>query len=393
MLPSLLAPILLAHTLAFAAPATYPMSDVGATLILPAGWGQGTWSDWDFKAASPDGSVHFFLWMTAFQAEINAENAAAWGEMYKADLEKENFANIQVASTAVEQINGRQTAKARLTFRLDGGKGPEGVFHAAAIQGAGHVIHIRTVAAERNEKKAIAALDDVLEQLQLDKAPLPVEGPAVSTEAGFAATLPAGWRAPLAVELDAVLEITAKLGQEKLAPETCWVAIRPPAVGDPDVIFACSSYLYLGPVDEHSFEGVETEVHERFFGRVETPVPAAEKVQIGDRLGFYFRPPRETHPLRLAVAPYGAGDIMQMWGLGNHLDAGGLDEAMMALLGTVQFTGPEGGKPMIGVDRWVSYYLKYRPTSPVVLGPVAALLALVGALAFRKKKPTLDPDE
>lgn len=393
MLPTLLAPLLLAIAPAVAEPASYPMSDVGATLILPSGWGQGTWSDWDFKAASPDGSVHFFLWMTPFQAEITPEAAAAWGELYREDLAKENFADIQVSKTSVETVAGRATARARLTFRLDGGKGAEGVFHAAAFQGAGHVIHVRAVASERNEKRAVAAIDDVLSQIHLDKEPLPTGGAEVSTEAGFAATLPPGWRAPLAPELDAVLQITAKLGQEKLAPETCWVAIRPPPVGDPDVIFACSTYLYLGPVDEHSFEGVEAEVHDRFFGRVETPVPVAEKVQVGDRLGFYFRPPRETQPLRLAVAPYGQGDIIQMWGLGNHLDAAGLDEAMMSLLGTVTFTGPDGGKPMIGADRWISYYLKYRPFSPVVLGPVVAVLALVGALAFRKKKPKFEIDE
>ena len=65
------------------------------------------------------------------------------------------------------------------------------------------------------------------------------------------------------------------------------------------IIFACRSQYYVGPLDEYSFSGVEAEVHERWFGRSEKPVPTAGQVQIGDRTGLYFMPPVATNPVRM----------------------------------------------------------------------------------------------
>ena len=365
----------------------YAMNDVGATLELPRGWEMTRWSDWDFKAKSGDGLVHLFLWSTPFQVEVSDEAARAWADrVYVKDLEREGFEDVAVRSATVERVNGRDTAHAILDFKLAGTR-MAGVMHAMAFTGPGQVIHVRVVSAARAESAAESALRTMVETLEISKGPLPTEGPEVESAAGFAATLPAGWRLPLTTEMDAVRAITKKVGEEKLAPEDCWVAMRPPPVGEPDVLLTCRAVLYLGPVDEYSFAGVEPEVRERFFGAVDPPVPAAEPVTVGDRTGFYFKPPREEQPVRLAVAPFEGRLVMMTWGLGSGLDPAGLDAAMHELLPTVRFTGPDGGKPVIGVDKWASYYLSYRPTSPVVLGPAFGLLALVvGGVALTRRK-------
>ena len=136
---------------------------------------------------------------------------------------------------------------------------------------------------------------------------------------------------------------------------------------------------------------VEAELHERFFGRSDTPVDQGTPADVGDRMGVFFQPPVAGGPVRLALAPF-EGSMMQLWALGSTLDDAGLDAAVRHTLGSTTFTGPDGGAPIIGFDKRVSYYLSYRPTSPLVLGPGLLPVALVGAgvAAARRRKPAYE---
>lgn len=379
----------LALGLALAAPPqTFPMNDAGITLNLPASWEMTRWSDWDFKAKTKDG-VQVKVWTTPFQVEVTDASVAAWADMYAREMEGEGFANVTVESKTVSTVAGRPTGKVKLTMQPKSGGPMKAVLHAMSFTGNAQVVHAYTITLARLDDKAERALSELATSLVVSKKPAEIAGDAVSTEAGFGARLPTGWRAPLPEELEATLAVTAKAGEDKLDPKECWVAVLPPAVGEPDVLFACKASLYLGPVDDHSFTGVEPEVREKFFGRVEPPVSPAEKAMVGDRTGFYFRPGGGEKPVRLVVAPFGAGQVMMLWGLGRNLDAAGLDAAIQQLLPGVTFSGENGGQPIIGLDRKFGYYLKYRTFSPVVMGPIIGLLLIVG-LIFRAvtRKPT-----
>jgi len=309
----------------------------------------------------------------------------------KAGLEAEGVEGVALTAREVTEIGGRKTAWMAYDLSISGG---QGVAYAAAFTGAGSTVFLRVVAAKKQSRQAEADLRSTLDSLVLDKGPLDTGSGALETAAGFTAQLPEGWRAPLRDELDRVRAVTKKVGEEGLAADDCWVGVRPPATGEPDVIFACRSQYWIGPLDEHSFDAVEAEVHERWFGRSEKPVPKAGQVRVGDRVGLYFMPPVAANPVRLAMAPFDGG-MMVMWGLAGQLDESGLDAAMNAILPTVGFTGPDGGAPVIGADKWAAYYLRHRPTSPWVLGPGLTLLALVGGgvAMSRRRRPGLDDEE
>ncbi len=389
----------LALTLALGSPAVaradegddgYAMNDVGGTLHLPRGWEMQTWADWEFKAKSRDG-VLMRVYLTAFQVDPDAAAAAAFATSTQERLTKDGGVDFKEVVSEVGEaalMDGKTVPAVRISMQFTFEKQKTGgVVYAAAFTGKGQVIHVETITASRQARKAAAALDALLAGFQLDKLPEQTEGPRVASEdAGFAFTAPQGWRAPVTAELGAVRAITAKVGEEKLDPKLCAVAIHPVAVGDPDVIFACEVYAFPGPVDDYSFEGEEAELHDRYFGRSDKPVDPAEKLTMGDRLGFLYTPPVAGHPVRLALAPYDKG-MVQLWGMGGTMDDAALDEAVRAAAGSTEYTHEGGGQPIIAMDKRVSYYLKYRPTSPLVLGPAALLVLLVGGgVAMGRKK-------
>lgn len=374
--------LLLSLTLAHAEP--YPMADAGVTVNLPRGWTMSRWSDWDFEGKSPDGAMLFKIWLTPYQVDVTDAAAAAWAEADIAAAATEGINDAKLVSSSVETVGGRQVARIKLGFKLDGGL--SGVIHSLAFTSAGQVVHARILTAAKNDPRALGALNEILSAMTMEKTPLPTTGAEVSTSAGFAATLPEGWRAPLTEELVEVTPLTASLGRDEIKPEECWVAIRPPPTGKADIMLACVGSLFLGPIDDYSFEGEEPLVRAKFFSKIKEEIPAAEKAEVGDRMGFYYRPGDGTHPVRMATAPYGASRLMVLWGVGNQLDGPGLDAAMMATLKSTRFSGDDGGKPQFGIDQRISYFLSYRPTSPVVIGPVVGLLAAIGLIIRRRRR-------
>ena len=367
----------------------YRMNDVGGSVVLPGGWevaDQG-WTDWDFKAQS-DTNLLFKLWLTPFQPELTDEAAAHWAELYKGILEREGLEEVAIDRTERTTLSRRDTAITKLTFRHNTG-GP-GVAWFAGFPNNGQTIHLRVVGLVRNDGKAEAALKQFAELMELDAGAL--EAVTAVEGGGFTATLPDGWRVPHTKELDAVKKIAEQMG--KYVPDNCFVGLRPPLDGDPDVVFACGTYLHVGPVDEHSFAGIEAEVNAEFFGSSDTPVEAATAITVGDRTGFYYQPPIPGGTYRLALAPYDKG-MMMTWAVANQIDGAELDAAMTALNSSVTFTGPEGGQPIIGPDKWVMYYLKYRPTSPPVLLGGLLVVGLIGGgvTMMRRRKPSYELDD
>lgn len=371
------------------------MNDVGGTLVLPKGWESTEWADWSMKAKSPDG-VLMRLYLTDFQVEASPEAGQAWAGMYQERMEGEGGGSFAAPSVSVSSLPLASGAvlgvRVDLGFTFERQKEP-GVLHAAAFPVRGQTLHIETVALARNDKKAAEALSAMLAGFTLEKGPDPINTTRVEAESGFAFTPPPGWRAPLQKELELVRKVTNKMGEKTIDPKRCAAVIRPPAVGEPDVIFGCELYQHLGIVDEYSFEGVEKELHQTYFGSAPKPVEPAKQVRFGERLGFLFSPPVAAHPLRLGIAPYDKGVVL-LWAMSNQIDEAGLDSAVAATLASWEFTGPDGGEPIIALDKRIGYWLSYRPTSPMVLGPAVLVVAAIGggiAMA-RRRKPAVDLD-
>ena len=274
----------------------YAMNDVGATATLPNGWRalEGGWADWELKAESGDRAVRFHLYMQAFQVDVSEESAAVWAEGVRATYEKKGHTEVVVKESGTTELNGRQWATARIEFKFKSDPKQTGVVFMRSYTSAGQVVHLTALSSQRNTRKAEAAIQQISETLEVKKVPLDTGSSEVSTDAGFAAILPDGWRAPVLPELGAVRQLTEKAGEGELSSDECWVALRPPPSGEkPDVIFACQTEIHIGPLDEHSFEGVEAELYDKFFGRAasgENPPPHGEQVQVGDR-GRRLLPP------------------------------------------------------------------------------------------------------
>jgi len=363
----------------------YAMNDVAGTLHLPKAWKAKEWSNWDFEAKSGDEAILMRLWLTEYQVPITRGSAKVWGPDYIARLKKMGGVDATISGVKLRDIGGRPTAITTVDFTFGGKKGGSGFSQVAAFGGEGQTIHIRVVSNGRNAERAKKALRFILKQFELDKGPAATAGTAVEAEAGFAATLPDGWRPPLPKEAVLLKGYTDQLWSSKTGTDGCWLGIRPPAIGEPDLIFACKRYWNGSPLDEHSFDAVAAELKTFFFRGAGADLPDPEMVQVGDRVGVYFRPKDGQNALRLLAAPYDQG-LMVMWGRAGVLDGKGMDVAMKAIAPTIAFTGPNGGQPVIRVDKKVSYYLAHRPTSPVVVGPVVLIVVVIGLVVARKRK-------
>ena len=381
----------LALTTAHAEDDRWAMADAGWSVQLPAGWQvpEGGWSDWSLKARHTDGSV-LQVWVTPFQVPVTDAAVTAWAEMYKEQIATEAKADVEVRSTRVLDLAGRKTGHVTLDVVVKGG---EGVAEVYAVEGPGHTVHARVVTGKRKARQATDALRAVVETARIDQGPLATTTGTVASEAGgYTVTLPEGWRVPLDAEADEVAKIVQKLGMEQVDDKICVVGVAPRAHANPDVTLLCPTPLQLDPLDDYSVDTIAAELHARFFGSAKAEVPPGEAVQIGDRMGVIFRPPTGTGALRLAVVPYDHG-ALSWWGIGGDTPTA-LDAALTSMQPTVTFTGPEGGHPKIRADRWVAYYLTHRPTSPMVLGPAALLVGLIGVavVAGRRRKNPYDDD-
>lgn len=388
MVPCLSLALALLATSAQAEDDHWVLADAGWGVKLPAGWEvpSGGWSDWSLKAKHKDGSM-LQIWVTPFQVPVNKDNVASWAKMYEEQIAAEAKAEVSVVDQEVIDLGGRKTGHVTLKVVVKGGKGVAEVY---AVEGAGHTVHARVVTGARKAKTATTTLRTLIETVRIDQAPFTTKsGKVASDQGGFELTLPEGWRVPLQAEDDEVAKVVGTIGIEEI-DRSCVVGVRARAVDNPDVTLLCPTALHLDPLDEHSFEGVEATLHEQFFGRAKAEVPVGEAVTIGDRMGVYFRPPAATGSFRLAIAPYDQG-MLTWWGVGSD----GLDADLMKMQSSVAFTGPNGGAPIVRADRWLSYYLTYRPTSPLVLGPLVLLVGLIGgaiALARRRKPAYEDID-
>jgi hypothetical protein len=372
----------------------YALNDAGVTFDLPAGWEMSRWSDWDFKAKSPDGAVAIDAWYTSFQVPITADSAKGWAAVYRDRLEAVRAANVVADKTDIADEGGRPTARTTMRFTFEKG-GPKGVQYIAAFPVDGKVMHVAALAAAQNGAKAEHALDTVMQRLTVQKqaAAIVALGGTVETELGFGATLPDGWRRPLASEAEATAAVIQALGIGPAEPDKCLHAIRPRPSGEADLVLFCSDPWKLGIVDDYSFADEEVLLKQHFFGKAADKVPAAVRLERNDRLGYLLTPAINGKDLRLGVLPYDRGSLVA-WGVGEPGSAPDLESAIRAISGSLTFSGPDAGASVHDAGEWIVHTLTYQPWHPAVLGAGALFLAVLGGIAtvvFKKAPRPTDP--
>lgn len=365
-------------------PSELYLADMAATVKLPEGWTVPRWSDWDIDAVDRAETVQIHVGYTPYQATVDEPAAKAWAKMAEASLAEKHTA-VEVVHAQVVENRGRRCADLELRYRYEGQQ--PAVWRQRSYAIDGKVVHLSATALQRNARRAEAALDTWDEAL-LPRDPAQDLGALpdrVQSPGGFETTVPTGWRVPLKTETSALGRFAAELGQA-LDPERCWSLMRAWPEGEADLILACPHSYYSGVVDTHSAAAVEEDLRRHFFK--DLPIPPAQVLEVGadQRVGFFYTlPDRGTTAMRLAAVPYDQG-YMLVWGFGRAAAAAELETAMRAATTTTTFTGPEGAEHPVGVIEVVDYYTTHRRGSPLVWGPPALLVAVVGSLVLGRKK-------
>ncbi len=376
----------------------YVMNDVRATVHLPPKWEvvPGGWSDWDFRCKSAKGDIELRLWMTPFQVYPSEAVNQAWVDMHSTRLSKHKAEGIETKRVEVTERNGRTTTEMDLGFTFEGGK-VDGLYQALAIVSYGKVIHVAAMSNSRNAGQAAESLTWFVENMDVHKEAEDVTdlwGKA-SSKGGFEHALPDGWRGFAPSEMGPVANLVKKTGQDRYEKDLCWAAVQP--VGgdvEPDFMIFCEGGLLLDKVDEYSWEKQEGNVRSKFFGKSATEMQPAERVVVGDRLGYLYTPPARGGETFMAVAPYETGRVMVGWGRAGTPE-GSIADDFRSVLSASRFTGPNGGEqPVGGIGGWFVYSIRYRPTNPLFIGPVLLVvfgfLGIVVILARHKPKELED---
>lgn len=358
----------------------------GSRIDLPSGWQgkPGSWTNESFEASTADGSLLFFSWGTDLQTPIKKDGLKSWSEVMVKKALGRGMTSAEIVSSEIRKVGKRDVAMFELAVEASAGKG---VMFGTAEATDGHVFHMMVMTGSRNRAAGKRAIDAFVERLDIQTPPAELEWGAEVSAGGHTAKLPIDWRPVLATEKDVFKRHSKDLGVAESSD--CWTAIRPHGPSAPDVMLACGAPIFLGVVDEHSFEGTEVAVREKLFGGGADQVEPALEREVGDRLGFRYLADLGSRKMALGVVPTADG-VMRVWTVTQGEDAG---TALDSILSSSRF---EGEHPA-DLGETVSYYLAYRPFSPMVLGPAGLLLLLLGGgaaglFAMTRKKPLVDDD-
>lgn len=385
ILASLLATALVAGPTALAqdgedAP-KYLMGDYGVRVDLPDDWYATEWADWELEAEKDDRSLKLFAWGEPVQMEPVPDDLDAWSAVYVDKVADIGGKDPEVTFSEVEALDGRHVARFELSF--DFGSDLKGAMSGGTFAVKGKMFHMAVMTAAQRASLGSQALEMLVKRAEVKAEPAVFDEGAELTGAGVTTTLPAGWRAPLDVELGTVTSRARKLGVEDLSD--CAVAIHPVAHAEPDFMLTCQGGLQLGVVDPLSFEDKAAELSPKLFGSLEVP-PATMVTTAGGKTGFLYAPEQKGFTLRMGVVPYGAG-IARTWVYGQP----GQGDAFTAALTEVMSSGTYEGEHPASLGERFSYALAYNPTSPLVLGPGLLLLVLIGGVVVLVSRNKKDP--
>lgn len=358
-------------------PPKFLLEDCGVRVDLPDGWIAARWRPESLEADRDGGKL--YAWCTPGQLAVVSDDLKGWQAVYEGMLGNLKIKGATLRAADVKDLGGRATARVDLIFEESGRKG---VMSGATVAVSGRMFHLAAVGLADKAGAISAGLESIAGRLDIKKPAEARKAGEVVEGAGMKAALPAGWYLPMDPEAADLSERSSKIGVTEA--EGCWRAVRPRAGAPSDLMIACPAGVALGVVDELSFVDVEPLLRERLFGKA--PVPAGAQAPAGDRLGFLFKPDAAGLTLHAAAVPT-KGGVMRLWAVG----AEGRDEAVDVSIGELLKSATWDGPHPVGIGDWVGYYLAYRPTSPVVVGPGLLLLAAIVAGIRLMARPRTSP--
>lgn len=346
----------------------YLLGDLGLKLNLGDDWTNTAWSDWAFDGNKVDRTALIYVWAKEVQTDIRAEDLDAWSKVYLDKIDSLKGKNPSVRVKEVRDIAGHPVARFEIDYAMGDAKY---AMSGGTFTVEGQVVHVGLVSFGAKAADGAKTLDEILAKADYRKPPKTFVDGAELSASGIISKLPAGWHAPLEVEATEIQSPARGFGIEEL--DGCWTALRGHANAEPDVLVACPGKINLGVVDDFSFDGVDTQIRERFFKGV--PVRGVEKVVSQDgHLGFLYTFDTAAGSLVAGIVPFGAG-VARLYAYDPVDKAAGFEDTVRTLIMESKF---EGQHPA-GFGQYFTYYLKYRPFSPVVIVPALVLLG-VGAL-------------
>ena len=367
------------------------MGDMAVTATLPDGWSVPRWSDWDLDAVDDRSTVSVHVESTMWQVALDDDSARVWAGLAADRLREEGHDKVEMVSTEVVEVDGQRRAEIELKYRYNGQHQAVLVQRSFAV--SGRTVHLSAMAVTRNRSRAEAALDTWQQHLEIGKPAEDLEPLTEFGSEGFTTQLPPGWRNPLKSELSEARRLASEVVKQEVDSETCWIAVHPYPDGESALMLSCGQYpLYVGVIDEHSFEGQDLGIREHFFGKNAETVHSASRLQTGEdeRLAFFYTLPEiQDRFVQMAVSPYDQGMVLTYAATrpkgGGDGDLPQVDAATRSSVGAMRFDGPEGAEHPIGLALWVNYLVTYRKADPIVFGPVLLVLGLLGFAGFRMR--------
>jgi len=304
-----------------------------------------------------------FAWTTELQSSINESNLQDWTETFIAKAKAKGSHSVQVAKVRLGKAKGESTAEVELTMKSAADSAL--VMFGTSMPVEGQVFHVATVSMSRRKKAARRARDQVISRLEVLQHASELKWGGAVEGLGSSATLDGHWRLPKKNEQLPTREKAQLLPLPPLAK--CWAAIHPLASGKSDVMFSCQEEKQLGIVNEYTFEDRDLEIRDSVFKGLEVPV--AEKVELHDRLGFYYLVQAGEQRMHLLLVPIGEG-MSKTVVLGQGTDESILKEQIIKTAMNSSFS------PVAKVEMRdkVLFYLTYRPLHPYVICPVLGVV-------------------
>jgi hypothetical protein len=366
---------ILATTPARAEDEKYLLGDFGLKLNLGDDWTNTAWSDWAFDGNKVDRTQLIYVWGKEIQVDVRAEDLDAWSKVFVDKIDSLKGKDPTVRVKEVREIGGHPVARFEIDYAMGDAKY---AMSGATFTVEGQVVHVGLVSLGAKAAEGAKSLDTILSTAEYRKPPKAAVEGAELTAPGIVSKLPAGWHVPLEVEAGELQSPARGFGIDDLTG--CWTAVRGHANAEPDVLVACPGKVNLGVVDDYSFEGVDAQIRERFFKGA--PVHGVEKVLSQDgHLGFLYTFDTAAGSLVAGIVPFGTG-VARLYAYAPVEKDPAFEATVRTLITDSKF---EGQHPA-GFGQYFTYYLKYRPFSPMVIVPALLLLGLTGLIVSLIRK-------